>query len=81
MPVAVVAVLVVAEAAVLLLRPRNGFIAPAPVNAGSYFSAAEIDRAAAFRRPQRAIGLAILGMEAGALVLLVARPPRSRSRR
>jgi STE24 endopeptidase len=81
MPLAVVAALVVAEAAVLLLRPRNGVIAPAPVNARSYFSAAEIDRAADYRGPQRAIGLAIMGVEAGALVLLVARPPRALVRR
>src|SRR3954465_11637056 len=38
--VAVVAAFVVAEAAVLLLRPRDGVIAPVPVDPGSYFTPA-----------------------------------------
>ena len=73
---AVVAALVVAEAAVLLLRPRDGVIDPAPVSAASYFSAAEIDRARDFRGPQLALYGATLGVEVGVLGLLVARPPR-----
>jgi len=75
-PLAVVAALVVAEAAVLLLRPRDGVIAPAPVDAASYFSRAEIDRARDYRRPQLALQGGILAVELGVLVALVARPPR-----
>ena len=40
---AVVAAFVVAEAAVLLLRPRDGVIAPAPVDPGSYFTPDQLD--------------------------------------
>jgi Zn-dependent protease with chaperone function len=73
---AVVAALVVAEAAVLLLRPRDGVIDPAPVQLSSYFSAAEIDRARDFRRPQLALFGGTLLVEVALLGLLVARPPR-----
>ena len=73
---AVVAALVVAEAAVLLLRPRDGVIEPAPVQRSSYFSAAEVDRARDFRRPQLALYGGTLLVEAAVLGLLVARPPR-----
>ncbi len=73
---AVVAALVVAEAAVLLLRPRDGVIDPAPVRLSSYFSAAEIDRARDFRRPQLALFGGTLLVEVAVLGVLVARPPR-----
>ena len=49
---AVVAAFVVAEAAVLLLRPRDGVIAPAPVDPGSYFTPDQLDRARDYRRGQ-----------------------------
>jgi STE24 endopeptidase len=75
-PLAVVAALVVAEAAVLLLRPRDGVIAPAPVDAASYFSRAEIDRARDYRRPQLVLHGGVLAVELGLLAALVARPPR-----
>jgi len=75
-PVAVVAALVVAEVAVVLLRPREGVIAPAPVDAASYFTPAELDRARDFRGPQRLLGYGVLAVEAGVLVWLVVRPPR-----
>jgi Zn-dependent protease with chaperone function len=81
---AVVAALVVAEAAVLLLRPRDGVIDPAPVRLSSYFSAAEIDRARDFRRPQLALYGGTLVVEVALLGALVARPPgrlRGRMRR
>jgi STE24 endopeptidase len=74
--VAIVAAVVVAEVAVVLLRPRNGVIEPAPVNAESYFSASQVERARAYRRPQLAIYGAVMAVELGVLVLLVARPPR-----
>jgi STE24 endopeptidase len=73
--VAVVAAFVVAEAAVVLLRPRGGVIAPAPVEPGSYFTPAEIDRARDFRRGQLALFGAGLVVEATVLVWLVRRPP------
>jgi hypothetical protein len=37
-PLAVGAAVAAAEVAVLLLRPREGIVAPAPVSAGSYLS-------------------------------------------
>jgi Zn-dependent protease with chaperone function len=73
---ALVAAVVVAEAAVLLLRPRSGIIDPAQVSAPSYFSRAQIDRARDFRRPNLALFALSLGVEAGVLVLVLRRPPR-----
>jgi STE24 endopeptidase len=74
-PVAIVAAVVVAEAAVALMWPRHGVLDPAPVRAASYFSGAELERARDFRRPQVLLSLAIVGVEVAVLVLLVARPP------
>jgi Zn-dependent protease with chaperone function len=74
--VAVVAAMVVAEAAVLLLRPRSGVVAPAPVEAASYFTPAELDRARDYRRGQLALIGVGMAVEATALVWLVRRPPR-----
>jgi STE24 endopeptidase len=73
--VAVVAAFVVAEAAVLLLRPRDGVIAPAPVDPGSYFTPEEIHRARDYRRGQLVIFGAGVAVEAGILAGLVRRPP------
>jgi STE24 endopeptidase len=73
--VAVVAALGVAEAAVLLLRPRSGVIEPAPVSATSYFSSAELDRARDFRTPQLALYAGTLLVDALVLASLVRRPP------
>jgi STE24 endopeptidase len=73
--VAVGAAVLVAELAVLLLRPRDGVIEPAPVRAQSYFSASEIERARDFRRPQLALHGGALAVQLGLLALLVARPP------
>jgi len=75
---AVVAAVAVAEAAALLLRPRTGLAAPAPVKAASYFSPAELDRARAFRRPQLALYGGMLAVQGGVLAALVRRPPRLR---
>ena len=72
---AIVAAVVVAELAVVLLRPRGGVIDPAPVRAESYFSASEIERARDYRRPQLAIYGGVLVVELGLLALLIARPP------
>jgi STE24 endopeptidase len=77
LPLAMVWASVAAGVATLLLRPRSGLIEPAPVAAREYFSDEEIDRARAYQRPQRALGLLAMGLEGGALALVVLRPPRS----
>jgi STE24 endopeptidase len=74
--VAIVIAVVVAEAAVVLLRPRDGVIESAPVRATSYFSPAEIDRAEDFRSGQRLLYGGIVIVQMGLLATLVARPPR-----
>src|SRR4051812_1549306 len=74
--VAVGAAVVVAELAVVLLRPRDGVIEPAPVSAQSYFSDSQIEHARSYRRPQLALYGGVMVVELGVLALLVARPPR-----
>src|SRR4051812_6418764 len=64
-----------AGVAAALLRPRDGLIAPAPVRVEERFSAAELTRARAFRRPQRALGLAASAVEVALLARLATRPP------
>src|SRR3954451_15438250 len=64
-----------AGVAAALLRPRDGLIAPAPVRVEEHFSAAELTRARAFRRPQRALGLTASAVELALLGALAARPP------
>jgi STE24 endopeptidase len=81
LPLLLVTAVAVAEAAVLLLRPREGLIHPAPVAARSYFSAAQIDRARDFRNPQLALYAVTLAIEAGVLIVLIRRPPRWMPRR
>src|SRR4051794_2315445 len=67
----------VAQGAARALRPRDGLIAPAPVRVEEHFSAEELARARAFRRPQLVLGFASAGVELGLLVALAARPPRA----
>jgi len=74
--VALAAAVVVAEVAVLLLRPREGLIEPAPVRAQSYFSASELERARDYNRPQLALYGGALLVQIGVLALLVVRPPK-----
>ena len=71
--VAVVGALVAAQAAVLLLRPRDGVITPDPVDLGAFFTDAQLERAVDFRGPQLALYGATIAVQAGVLVLLVAR--------
>lgn len=73
---AIVAAVIVAQVAVVLLRPRNGVIEPARVSTESYFSASQLQRARDYRRPQLAIYGAVVAVELGLLVLLVVRRPR-----
>jgi STE24 endopeptidase len=75
LPLALAAAVVVAEAAVLLLRPRGGVIPPVEVPVQAYFSAAEVARAEAFRGPQAALYALSTAIELGVLVLAVRRPP------
>jgi STE24 endopeptidase len=75
LPVTIVAALVVAQAAVFLFRPRDG-LTPADVAPQTYFSAAQIDRAEAFRTGQLWLFGARLAIEIGVLVWVVRRPPR-----
>ncbi|MEA2138529.1 MAG: endopeptidase [Solirubrobacteraceae bacterium] len=75
-PMAIAAAVVVAEVAVVLLRPRAGLVEPAPVRAESYFSASQIERARDYNGPQLALYGGALAIQIGVLALLVARPPR-----
>ena len=75
LPIAIVAALVIAEAAVLLMRPR-GLVEPLDVAPRAYFSAAQIDKAEEFRSGQLWLLGAQTVLELGLLVLIVARPPR-----
>jgi STE24 endopeptidase len=80
LPIALVAAVVVAEAAVLLLRPRDLGPEPVPVEARAYFSSAQLERAQDFRTGQLWLFGASLLIEAGVLVLLVRKaPPRLRA--
>jgi STE24 endopeptidase len=74
LPVAVGGALLVAEAAVLLMRPRDE-LEPVDVAAQSYFTAAQIERAEDFRSGQLALFGVRLAVELGLLVYVVRRPP------
>lgn len=76
LPVAVVAAIVVAEAAVLLLRPKERY----PVveaDARAYFSAAELDRAVTFRNGQLWLYGGRTAVELGLLIAAVRYAPRA----
>jgi STE24 endopeptidase len=75
LPLALVVAAIAASGATLLLRPRTGVVKPAPASAGDYFTHEQLQRARAFRAPQRAILLGSIALEGALLVLLVARPP------
>src|SRR3954451_10799051 len=68
LPVALVAAVVVAEGAVLLLRPRDLGPAPLPFDARAYFSEAQLEKAQAFRTGQLALYGGELAIELGGLV-------------
>jgi Zn-dependent protease with chaperone function len=76
LPRAIVVAVATAGAATFLLRPRGGVVEPARVDVQAYFTAAELDRARAYRRVQRRIGVAGIALGGGTLVLLARRPPR-----
>ena len=74
LPVSIVAALVVAEAAVLIMRPRGG-IEPVDAEPQTYFSAAFIERAEDFRSGQLLLFGVRMALEIGLLVYVVRRPP------
>jgi STE24 endopeptidase len=75
LPIALVTAVVVAQAAVFVMRPRDRGPDPLPVEPRAYFSAAELEKAEAFRGGQRWIFLAQTAIGLGVLVLFVRRPP------
>ena len=77
MAAALAASFAAAGGAAVLLRPRDGLITPSPVRADEHFSAEELRRLRAYRRPQRRLGLAAGLVELGLLGALAARPPRA----
>jgi STE24 endopeptidase len=76
LPAALTATLLVAEAAVLLLRPRERFVSE-QVQPRDYFSAADLEKARRFRRGQLALFGAQAGLEVALLALAAARAPRA----
>jgi STE24 endopeptidase len=76
LPIALVGALVVAEVAVLLLRPRDRGPEPVDVPARDYFSPAQIERGDDFRTGQLWLFGLRTAVELGVLVAIVRRPPR-----
>ncbi|HEX2070928.1 MAG TPA: M48 family metalloprotease [Thermoleophilaceae bacterium] len=76
LPLAIAVAVVAAAAATLLLRPRDGLIEPAAVNATAYFSATDLQRAEDFRDLQRVLGLAGVVLSGLTVALIALRPPR-----
>src|SRR5687767_3256097 len=75
LPVALVTAVVVAEAAVIAMRPRDRGPEPVPVEARAYFSEAQIEKAEEFRSGQLRIFVAQTAIGLAVLVLIVRRPP------
>jgi STE24 endopeptidase len=80
LPIALVTAVVVAEAAVLVMRPRDRGPEPLPVEPRAYFSEAQIEKAEAFRSGQLWIYVAQTAIGLGVLVLIVRRPPERLAR-
>jgi STE24 endopeptidase len=77
LPATILGAAVASVGATFLLRPRGGVVEPAAASATDYFTPAELQRARAFRAPQRALALGSAALEGTLLVILVARPPRA----
>jgi STE24 endopeptidase len=73
---AAVAMVLVAEGAVWLLRPRDRPISPVPVSEGHYFTQAQIDRGRSYSDGQLWLFGAALGSQAVVLVALAFGRPR-----
>ena len=80
-PFAVLVAVVVAEVAVIALWPRSGVLDPSPVSAAQEFTAAQLERARDYRRPQLGLLGGTLVVQGAVLALFVLRPPRALSRR
>lgn len=78
---AAVAAVIVAEAAVWLLRPRDGGIEPASVRESDYFSEAQLERARDYQGGQRALFVGTIALQGGVLVVLALGRPRLVRRR
>ena len=76
LPLALAAAVVVAEAAVLLLRPRSGVISPVEVPVQAYFTPSEVSRAETFRDGQFLLFVLRTAIELGVLVVVVRSSPR-----
>jgi STE24 endopeptidase len=79
LPVALVTAVVVAEAAVLVMRPRDRGPEPLPVEPRAYFSEAQIEKADRYRTGQLWIYVAQTAIGLGVLVLIVRRERRRRA--
>src|SRR5262245_16148658 len=79
LPASLAATLVVAEAAVLLLRPQER-VDVAPAEPRAYFSAADLEKAKRFRSGQLKLFGARSALDLALLGLAVARPPRAERR-
>jgi STE24 endopeptidase len=75
-----VAMVVVAEGAVLLLSPSEGGIPPIPVDAASYLDPAEIARAVDYRDGQRVLLIVGIGAQLVAVGALAVGRPRAARR-
>jgi STE24 endopeptidase len=75
LPVALVTAVVVAEAAVLVMRPRDRGPEPVPVEPRAYFSQAQIEKAEDFRGGQLWIFVGQTAIGLVVLALIARRPP------
>ena len=79
--VVAVAAVIVAEAGVWLLRPREPSVDPVPVREGDYFTEAQLERARDYQGGQRGLMIAVLAVQGGGLVMLALGRPRAVRRR
>ena len=79
--IAAVAMVLVAEAAVWLLRPRDRPIQPAPVSESDYFTPAQIDRGRTYSDGQLWLFVGVLGAQGAVLVTLALGRPAAVRRR
>jgi STE24 endopeptidase len=73
---AAVAAVIVAEAGVWLLRPREPEIEPASVREGDYFNSAQLERARDYQSGQRALLVGAIALQGGVLLVLALGRPR-----
>jgi STE24 endopeptidase len=78
---AAVAAVVVAEAGVWLLRPREPELEPATVREEDYFTEAQLERAREYQGGQRALLVATIAIQGGVLLVLALGRPRFVHRR